>query len=123
MTVYDPNWTSNINDTNEDYCFGSQPKKVLWNVTRLSRTFLNLVGASCAAKSTQITKPISATPIHPTEKMNAFPPKQQPLDLYINPQNSEIILNHLVGQFIPMFETAYTDLMLAVVMAHLEIAH
>jgi uncharacterized protein YdiU (UPF0061 family) len=51
METYDPEWTPNKTDIDKQYRFENQPAVVYWNLGRLGRTFIELIGQSLGLPS------------------------------------------------------------------------
>ncbi|KAJ3124938.1 hypothetical protein HK098_000710 [Nowakowskiella sp. JEL0407] len=79
---YDPSFTPNSSDTEQRYTFENQPKVALWNLSKLGRTFVELVLLN---KSGEIdtTKPVKG----------------------------EVIIKEILNNFETIFVEKYTDLM------------
>ncbi|KAI8911027.1 hypothetical protein EDD86DRAFT_204234 [Gorgonomyces haynaldii] len=116
MESYDPEWTPNQTDHERDFRFELQPSVMKWNLSRLGRCFLDLVGDSWAPNQRPKTREFesvkeSATGEH--EKLYSLPPRTHLKHGFLfHAGKSENIIRELLQEFEPVFLQNYHNLML-----------
>jgi uncharacterized protein YdiU (UPF0061 family) len=122
METYDPEWTSNPTDIDKQYRFENQPTVVYWNLGRLGRTFIELIGQSWG-NTFSLTFIVPTLPIitrhlmqeadiEVEEKLASLPPKKELKHGFIfNPTKSENIVREILFEFDEVFNSSYVGLM------------
>lgn len=104
MDTYDPQWTSNINDTERRYSFDAQPAMAMWALSRLGLTLAPLVGESFASASYDPSKKAQLEE-EATLKLSSSMPAANaiPLGFLYNSSKAENILREITNEFEPIF--------------------